>query len=114
MEKHEDVILVLARIHAAAKLVAARPERGIEFGFLEGHPLVAPVLRHCDRRAGGAIINEMRVAVRDLAIDAADRKIHHFDFPQRTDGNGEHAVAKAQRSADCWIMCRLIADMEGG
>jgi hypothetical protein len=36
-EQDEDVVLVLAGIHAAAKLVAAGPERGIELGFLEGH-----------------------------------------------------------------------------
>ena len=36
-QQHEDVVLVLRGIHAAAQFVAARPERGIEFGFLEGH-----------------------------------------------------------------------------
>ena len=36
-EQDEDVVLVLAGVHAAAQLVAAGPERGIELGFLEGH-----------------------------------------------------------------------------
>ena len=36
-QQDEDVVLVLAGIHAAAQFVAARPEGGIEFGFLEGH-----------------------------------------------------------------------------
>ena len=36
-QQDEDVILVLAGIHAAAQLVAGLPEGGIEFGFLEGH-----------------------------------------------------------------------------
>ena len=37
-EQHEqDVVLVLAGIHAAAELLAGGPEGGIEFGFLEGH-----------------------------------------------------------------------------
>ena len=35
-QQDEDVILVLAGIHAAAQLVAGFPEGGIEFGFLEG------------------------------------------------------------------------------
>ena len=36
-QQDEDVVLVLAGIHAAAQFVAARPEGGVEFGFLEGH-----------------------------------------------------------------------------
>lgn len=36
-EEDEDVILVLGGIHAAAEFVAAGPEGGVEFGFLEGH-----------------------------------------------------------------------------
>jgi hypothetical protein len=36
-QQDEDVILVLAGIHAAAQFIAARPEGGIEFGFLDGH-----------------------------------------------------------------------------
>ena len=39
-QQDEDVVLVLAGIHAAAQLVAAGPEGGVEFGFLEGHDLV--------------------------------------------------------------------------
>ena len=36
-QQDEDVVLVLAGIHAAAQFVAGRPEGGVEFGFLEGH-----------------------------------------------------------------------------
>ena len=36
-EQREDVVLVLRRVHAAAQLVAAQPERGVEVGFAEGH-----------------------------------------------------------------------------
>ncbi len=36
-QQDEDVVLVLAGVHAAAQLVAARPEGGVEFGFLQGH-----------------------------------------------------------------------------
>ena len=37
-EQHEqDVVLVLAGIHAAAQLVARRPDGGVEVGFLDGH-----------------------------------------------------------------------------
>ena len=36
-QQHEDVVLVLAGIHAAAQFVAACPEGRVEFGFLEGH-----------------------------------------------------------------------------
>ena len=39
-QQDEDVILVLAGIHAPAQLVAGLPQGGIEFGFLEGHGLV--------------------------------------------------------------------------
>jgi hypothetical protein len=37
-EQHEeDIVLVLAGIHAAAQFVAGGPEGGIEVGFLDGH-----------------------------------------------------------------------------
>ena len=36
-EQREDVVLVLGCVHAAAQLVAALPERGVEVGFSEGH-----------------------------------------------------------------------------
>ena len=36
-EQREDVVLVLGRVHAAAQLVAALPERGVEVRFAEGH-----------------------------------------------------------------------------
>ena len=48
-QQDEDVVLVLAGIHAAAQFVAAGPEGGIEFGFLEGHPLLRSV------RGGGLV-----------------------------------------------------------
>ena len=35
-EQREDVVFVLRRVHAAAQLVAALPERGVEVGFAEG------------------------------------------------------------------------------
>ena len=39
-EQHEqDVVLVLASIHAAAQLIARGPNRGIKIRFLEGHGL---------------------------------------------------------------------------
>ncbi len=38
-EQHEDIVLVLAGVHAAAQLVAALPEGTIEFGLLQGHSL---------------------------------------------------------------------------
>ena len=36
-QQNEDVVLVLAGVHAAAEGVATRPERGVEFGLLQGH-----------------------------------------------------------------------------
>ena len=36
-EQREHVVLVLGRVHSAAQLVAALPERGVEVGFAEGH-----------------------------------------------------------------------------
>ena len=36
-EQREDVVLVLGRVHSAAQLVAALPERGVEVGFAERH-----------------------------------------------------------------------------
>ena len=36
-EQDEDVVLVLAGVHAAAEFVATGPERAVEFRFLEGH-----------------------------------------------------------------------------
>ena len=41
-EQHEqDVVLVLAGIHAAAQFIAGCPEGGVEVGFLDGHELNA-------------------------------------------------------------------------
>ena len=40
-EQHEqDVVLVLAGIHAAAQFVARGPEGGVEVGFLDGHVFI--------------------------------------------------------------------------
>src|SRR5439155_8325046 len=51
-EEHEqDVVLVLAGIHATAQLVTRGPERRVEVGFLDGHSwglalvLVAIIIR---------------------------------------------------------------------
>ena len=39
-EQHEqDVVLVLACIHAAAEFIAGRPEGGVKVGFLDCHSL---------------------------------------------------------------------------
>jgi hypothetical protein len=44
-EKHEqDVVLVLAGIHAAAQFIARGPEGGVEVGFLYGHDLILYLL----------------------------------------------------------------------
>ena len=39
-EQHKNVVLVLAGVHAAAQLVAAGPEGGVELGLFQGHLLV--------------------------------------------------------------------------
>ena len=45
-EQHEqDVVLVLAGIHAAAQLIAGGPEGGIKVGFLYGHLDQSPLIR---------------------------------------------------------------------
>ena len=51
-QQDEDVVLVLRRIHAAAQFVAARPEGGVEFGFLEGHVFVVTSVRQTANCAG--------------------------------------------------------------
>ena len=38
-EHEEDVVLVLAGVHAAAEFVAGGPEGGVEVGFLDCHGL---------------------------------------------------------------------------
>jgi hypothetical protein len=38
-QQHEDIILVLRGIHAAAQLVAALPEGAVEFGLLQSHEM---------------------------------------------------------------------------
>ena len=40
-QQDEDVVLVLAGIHAAAQFVAARPEGGVKFGLLQGQRLAS-------------------------------------------------------------------------
>ena len=52
-KKNKDVVLVLRGIHSAAQLVAARPERAIEVGFLYRHSLQSCQLSNvwrCQRR----------------------------------------------------------------
>ena len=39
-QQDQDIVLVLAGVHAAAQLVATGPEGGIQLGFLQGHRLV--------------------------------------------------------------------------
>ena len=39
-QQGQDVVLVLRRVHAAAQLVAALPERGVKLGFLQCHSSV--------------------------------------------------------------------------
>jgi hypothetical protein len=39
-QQDEYVVLVLRSVHAAAQLVAARPMRGIEFRFFDGHGIL--------------------------------------------------------------------------
>jgi hypothetical protein len=46
-EQHQDVVLVLAGIHAAAQFVARGPEGGIEFGFFECHSCYLIVIDSC-------------------------------------------------------------------
>ena len=36
-QQDENVILVLAGIHASAQFIATGPKRGIKFGFFQGH-----------------------------------------------------------------------------
>jgi hypothetical protein len=49
-QQDEDVILVLAGIHAAAQFVAAGPEGGVQFGLLEGHFLFSILTSSFDPR----------------------------------------------------------------
>ena len=53
-QQHEDIVLVLAGIHAAAKFVATGPERGIKLGFFNGHYEVVFVLI-CPPITGGRL-----------------------------------------------------------
>ena len=47
-EQHEqDVVLVLAGIHAAAQFIAGGPERGVEVGFLDGHGARTDLPQRC-------------------------------------------------------------------
>ena len=36
-QDEQDVVLVLAGVHAAAELIARGPEGGVEVGFFDGH-----------------------------------------------------------------------------
>ena len=55
-EQDEDVVLVLAGIHAATEFVAARPEGRVEFGFLDRHLEVFEPVTHAEDRADPAPI----------------------------------------------------------
>ena len=46
-QQDEDVILVLAGVHAATELVAAGPEGGVELGFLERHVYIRQPKGRC-------------------------------------------------------------------
>ena len=41
-QQRQDVVLVLGGVHAAAQLVAALPERGVDLGFLQCHSWLLP------------------------------------------------------------------------
>ena len=47
-QKDEDIVLVLAGIHAATQFVAALPERGVEFRFFQRHTLLCYCLPLCE------------------------------------------------------------------
>src|SRR5262249_7830989 len=47
-QQDQDIILVLAGIHAAAQFVAALPERGVEFRFFQRHMLLCYCLPLCE------------------------------------------------------------------
>jgi len=59
-QKHEqDVVLVLAGIHAATEFIAGGPDGVVEVGFFDGHELGVPLrggarVRHT-RSSGGAL-----------------------------------------------------------
>ena len=62
-EQSEDVVFILAGVHAAAQFVAALPERGIESGFLEGHTSFLELLsktKYTDYRESMATITIMQ------------------------------------------------------
>jgi hypothetical protein len=50
-QQHQDVILVLAGVHAAAEFIAARPKGGIEFGFFKSHCYATRLYRRVIRLA---------------------------------------------------------------
>ncbi len=51
-EQNENIVFVLAGIHATAKFIAALPERGIKFGFLESHTSINNGTYTTDRTNG--------------------------------------------------------------
>ena len=96
-QQGQDVVLVLRGVHAAAQLVAALPERGVELGLLQGHPFQGhpfqghPSLltgrgaspnpdparsrRHCMAAAGGGM---NRAAPRRQGAGGAPRQPRHL------------------------------------
>jgi hypothetical protein len=66
-QQHQDVVLVLARIHPAAQLIAARPEGGVEFAFLyrHGNPSDEPLRTSADAGAYEVVTDEHNPLVQE-------------------------------------------------
>ena len=71
-QQHQDIVLVLAGIHAAAQLIATGPERAVEFRLLQSHVDFAVGVDSVVQSEAGSIrspprASERRVRVKRLA-----------------------------------------------
>ena len=77
-EQHEqDVVLVLAGIHAAAQFVAGGPEGGVEVGFLDGHGVTTLPLANPVHHALGCYFPRRCWNQRELSICSARKAPAH-------------------------------------
>ena len=92
-EQGQHVVLVLRGVHAAPKLVAALPERGVELGFLQSHRIVTPAAR----KTPGTVCRS-RVHSGPVRITGPRRKVNSLSALPRSPGRRRSRPETARSS----------------
>ena len=103
-EQHEqDVVLVLAGIHAAAQFIAGGPEGGVEVGFLDGHRLFCcrRRVRVLTRTRGCCSSSDLlRIAKYSDETRCLSKKLNRHRFPSPQRGRGARGEGASTQLID--------------